>query len=126
MPLDAEVYIWGRAKSTDDFTNAFFFQWNTTKNFGKFVWDIAEVHGPHCPNWCWDLLANRPGDMPFAFEFRHGENDLYIIMREAGTSLDALYVVSDKKTEPPEEAVPKAVEPDAKLAVTWGRIKESK
>ena len=132
LPVAAKLYIWGRVRSFDDATNAFFFKLNDHTNLTEFIWDVPdelEDAGPaeFCLEWCWDLISARPGKIPFEFDFKAGKNDLYIIAREADTGLDALYLVPDPDMEPPDAPVDpgiQAVEPSSKLAESWGRIKK--
>lgn len=136
IPRAKTLYIWGRVRSVNRFSNSFHFKLNDAKNLGEFIWDIPDefpfgaAPDKFCPNWCWDFIAHRLGEEPFKFEFRSGKNDLYIVAREGNTGLDALYLVPDPAMEPPEEPLPEGVqrlavaEPSSKLAETWGAIKQ--
>ena len=135
VPRDATLYIWGRARSHDTLDNSFFFKLNDDAGITDLVWDIPSENpgaGLFCPNWCWDLIAQRQpqNDEPYEFDFKEGKNELYIVYREAFTGLDALYIVPDPAMKPPDAPpgglVPEpkqAVEPGSKLAAMWGEIK---
>ena len=135
VPRDATLYIWGRARANDTLDNSFFFKLNNDAGITDLVWDIPSENpgaGGFCPNWCWDLIAERrpQNEEPYEFDFKQGRNELYIVYREAFTGLDALYIVPDPNMMPPDAPpgglVPEpkqAVDPNSKLAAMWGEIK---
>ena len=131
MPQAGKFYIWGRARSFDAGTNSFHFQLNDSKNLVALIWDLPDEHPEppkaFCEEWCWDIIAHRPGKEPFEFKFKKGKNNLYIVVREPRAGLDALYIVPDPEMEPPKKPLPEgfqAVEPHFKLSATWGKIKQ--
>ncbi len=134
MPRDGIHYIWARGRSIGAGDNSFHFSLNDDNILNVLIWDVPDelsdgLPEDFCPEWCWDLIANRPGEEPFKFDFKQGKNDLYIVARESNTGLDALYIVPDPAMAPPEEPLEEgildlAVEPIHKLSETWGRIKE--
>ncbi|MCH8293700.1 hypothetical protein IH992_21675 [Candidatus Poribacteria bacterium] len=79
--------------------------------------------------WFWDFGKSN-ADPHSSFKIKSpGKHILWSKGREPGTLLDQLLLTMDDTFNPEEETkgewiqIPAAVEPEAKLAATWGRIK---
>jgi hypothetical protein len=149
VPQEGDWYLWGRAISTSDADDSFFWMIDgadadavSEDNSNTNIWDFNELD--NCPlgeclafstDWLWFRLSSRTGPFPLGptgqgidyadpipLPLTAGTHTLHIINRESGTFLDMIYATMDK-TFDANETEPTAVELQGKLTTTWGNLK---
>jgi hypothetical protein len=147
-------YFWGRAISTSDADDSFYWMLDgadadaaaNADTDKTNIWDFNELD--NCPlgtclvfptDWLWFRLSARAAGPfsvgptgqgidyanPIPLSLTAGKHTLHIIGREDGTFLDVIFATMDKVFDANQTSPETAVEPQAKLTTTWGQLKQA-
>jgi hypothetical protein len=151
VPQGGDWYVWGRAISTSDADDSFYWgidiadaDAEANADTDKIdIWDLNELD--NCPlgeclvfptDWLWFRLSARAAGPfpvgptgqgidyadPIPLPLTAGKHTLHIIGREDGTFLDMIWATMDRAFDA-NETEPTAVELQGKLTTTWGNLK---
>jgi len=139
MPEAGTYALWGKVIAWDGNSDSFWVTWQpadpdedaqATQNT-QFRWGVAQSS-----DWQWDRINHwlDGGTFEREWEMDAGETTLRIAVREDAAMLDAIYI-TDNLSEDEAEVNPRdpgpddsltPVEPQDKLATTWGKLKAGK
>jgi hypothetical protein len=143
IPASGEWYFWSRVIAPSVADNSFYWAFDIEEKDAVSadtaktnIWDFYEkesLRKNYTTKWVWFRLNSRTGPFPGRELDQYGKNPtpikldkgvhiLYLIHREDGTFMDALYWTQDKSYDP-NKTPPTAVEPEGKLAMRWGELK---
>jgi hypothetical protein len=152
VPQGGDWYVWGRAISTSDADDSFYWGLDVTDADAEAdadtdkidIWDFNELD--NCPlgeclvfptDWLWFRLSARAAGPfpvgptgqgidyadPIPLALTAGTHTFHIIGREDGTYLDMIWATMDAGFDA-NETEPTAVELQGKLTTTWGNLKQ--
>ncbi len=136
MPEAGTYALWGKVIAWDGNSDSFWVTWQpadpdedaqATQNT-EFRWSVAQS-----AEWHWDRINHwlDGGTFEREWEIDAGETTLRIAVREDAAMLDVIYI-TDNLSEDEAEVNPRdpgpedsltPVEPQDKLATTWGKLK---
>ena len=137
-------HFWGRVIAPSVADNSMYWAFDiadgdavSTNNDTINIWDFYEVEAlrvNYTTEWVWFRLNTRDGpfegtelvqhgDDPVPVELADGEHTLHIVHREDGTYIDKIFATTDVEFNPNETDPQTPVEPQNKLATTWGALK---
>ena len=136
IPEAGTYALWGKVIAWDGNSDSFWVTWQPadpdenaqeTQNT-EFRWGVAQSE-----EWHWDRINHwlDGGTFEREWELEAGETTLRIAVREDATMLDVIFI-TDNLSEDEAEAGPRdpipsdslvPVEPQDKLATTWGKLK---
>ena len=139
IPETGTYALWGKVTAWDGNSDSFWVTWQPadpdenaqeTQNT-EFRWGVAQGE-----EWHWDRINHwlDGGTFEREWELEAGETTLRIAVREDATMLDVIFI-TDNLSEDEAEAGPRdpipsdslvPVEPQDKLATTWGKLKAAR
>ena len=139
IPEAGTYALWGKVIAWDGNSDSFWVTWQPadpdenaqeTQNT-EFRWGVAQGD-----EWHWDRINHwlDGGTFEREWELEAGETTLRIAVREDATMLDVIFI-TDNLSEDEAEAGPRdpipsdslvPVEPQDKLATTWGKLKAAR
>ena len=137
IPAPGTYALWGKVLATDGNSDSFWVTWQPadpdenaqeTQNT-EFRWGVAQGS-----EWHWDRINHWLDGGTFDREWEieeAGDTTLRIAVREDATMLDVIFITdnlsADEAEAGPRDPIPGdsvvPVEPQDKLATTWGRLK---
>jgi hypothetical protein len=138
VPVAGTYAIWGRIVAWDGNSDSFWVTWEPTdpadadpqvSQDTTYRWGVAQSN-----TWAWDRINQwlDGGTFEREWEVDAGMTTLTIWTREAACMMDCIFI-TDNLSEDEAEVAPRvptdedlsvaAVEPNDKLAVTWGAIR---
>jgi hypothetical protein len=146
VPVAGDWYFWVRAIAPTGSDNSFYWgldvadvadatkilDFNELGNFPGPAGDTANdpAFDAERKNWMWFRFISRAEisyDNPTPWNLT-GSHTLHLVHREDGAFMDWIYGTTDRAfdaNETPPDG-PSAVEPQAKLAATWGELKQAR
>ena len=149
--VEGDWYFWGRVIAPAGGDNSFYWAFDiadadavATDNDIMNIWDFNEaagesinfplgdaITGPEKQNWMWFLISSRTGpfpgggsyDEPTAINFTVGQHTLHLLHREDGTYIDKFFATTSAEFNANDTDPATAVNPQGKLATTWGSLK---
>jgi hypothetical protein len=150
LAINGEWYFWGRAIGPPTGDNSFFWGFDipdadaVPAGPGMNIWDFNEPAGTQSNNFpfgdpppdevlfgfTWYRASSREGpftgggnyDDPTPIDLAAGEHTFHLAVREDGAYMDAFFLTTDRMFDA-RFMEPAAVEPQGKLATTWGDLK---
>ncbi len=137
-------HFWGRIIAPSVADNSMYWAFDiadgdavSNNNATMNIWDFFEQEAlrvNYTTEWVWFRLNTRDGpfegtelvqhgDDPVPVELADGEHTFHIVHREDGTYIDKIFATTDVEFNPNETDPQTAVEPQNKLATTWGALK---
>ena len=136
IPEAGTYALWGKVIAWDGNSDSFWVTWQPadpdenaqeTQNT-EFRWGVAQSE-----EWHWDRINHwlDGGTFEREWELEAGETTLRIAVREDATMLDVIFITDnlseDEAEVGPRDPIPSdslvPVEPQDKLATTWGKLK---
>ena len=139
IPEAGTYALWGKVIAWDGNSDSFWVTWQPadpdenaqeTQNT-EFRWGVAQSE-----EWHWDRINHwlDGGTFEREWELEAGETTLRIAVREDATMLDVIFITDnlseDEAEVGPRDPIPSdslvPVEPQDKLATTWGKLKAAR
>ncbi len=137
-------HFWGRVIAPSVADNSMYWAFDiadgdavSNNNDTINIWDFFEAESlrvNYTTEWVWFRLNTRDGpfegtelvqhgDDPVPVNLTDGEHTLHLVHREDGTYVDQIFATTDVAFNPNETHPQTPVEPQNKLAITWGTLK---
>jgi len=94
FPEDGDYIIWGRVIAPGGDSDSFFIDIDVDEPAG--IWDVQQGK-----TWAWDeAMWREPARNPVIFTISEGIHDIVIKTRELNTSLDKIFITTDRSARP--------------------------
>jgi hypothetical protein len=149
--VEGDWYFWGRVIAPTGADNSFYWAFDiadadavAADNDATNIWDFNEAAGESInfplgdgitaeekKQWIWFRVSSRTGpfpdggsyDAPMGINFTVGQHTLHVIHREDGTYIDKLFATTEAGFNANDTDPATAVNPQGKLATSWGNLK---
>ncbi|MBD3267046.1 hypothetical protein GF373_10295 [bacterium] len=97
MPRAGKYYLWGRVFAPSKTTDSFFAR---VMQNNRVIIPAGEWHTGNDQQWRWAQIELRGHENPATFALPKGELELQLRGREAGTSIDRLFITNNASARP--------------------------